>query len=100
MDYIIPICTIFIALVLPFAVNLVKQETWNSSVKMWVAIIFSGLAGLATGLIGGIPTSETLIAWVFSVVGGVQVAYAAFKSVGVTSTWLDALAKVNLNKKE
>ena len=99
MDYIIPISTIFIILILPFVVNLVKQESWDSSVKMWIAIVFSILAGLATGLIAGIPTPETLVSWIFSVVGGVQVAYAAFKSVGVTSTWLDALAKIDLNKK-
>ena len=33
-------------------------------------------------------------AWVtsiFACVGGVQVAYAAFKSVGITDKWLDAL---------
>ena len=28
---------------------------------------------------------------IFACVGGVQVAYAAFKSVGITDKWLDAL---------
>ena len=41
---------------------------------------------------GGVPTEPS--AWVTSIfasVGGVQVAYAAFKSVGITDKWLDAL---------
>lgn len=98
-EWITPICTIVLAVVLPFVINLVKNESWDSSIKMWIAIIFSGIAGLATGLIGGVPTTETLITWVFSVVGGVQIAYAAFKAVGVTSKWLDALENIDLNKK-
>ena len=99
MDYIYPICTLILVLVLPFVINLVKNSTWDSSVKLWVAIIFSGLAGLATGLIGGIPDSGTLVTWVLSVVGGVQVAYTACKSAGVTSKWLDALENIDISKK-
>lgn len=99
MDYIYPICTLILVLVLPFVINLVKNSTWDSSVKLWVAIIFSGLSGLATGLIGGIPDASTLVTWVLSVVGGVQVAYTAFKSAGVTSKWLDALEDIDLSKK-
>ena len=41
---------------------------------------------------GGMPTDAS--AWVtsiFACVGGVQVAYASFKAVGVTDKWLDAL---------
>lgn len=98
--YIMPVCTLILMIVLPFVVNLVKQESWSGNVKMWVAIIFSGLAGVATGLIGGIPTAETLVTWTLSVVGGVQVAYAAFKAVGVTSKWLDALGNVDLTSKK
>ena len=35
------------------------------------------------------------LACVMSTVGGVQVAYAAYKSAGVTSKWLDALSDVS-----
>ena len=50
---------------------------------------------------GGMPTDPT--AWVtsvFAAVGGVQVAYAAFKAVGVTDKWLDALLAMGTPKKD
>lgn len=50
-------------------------------------------------LVGGIPT--TPIEWVTCIVtaiGAVQIAYAAFKSVGVTSKWLDSLQALKLPK--
>lgn len=37
---------------------------------------------------------------IFTCVGGVQVAYAAFKAVGVTSKWLDSLLALGDVKKE
>ena len=49
----------------------------------------------------GIPTDPG--AWVtaiFACVGGVQVAYAAFKAVGVTDKWLDALLAMGAPKKD
>lgn len=49
----------------------------------------------------GIPTDPS--AWVtsiFACVGGVQVAYAAFKAVGITSKWLDSLLALGDVKKE
>ena len=37
---------------------------------------------------------------IFACVGGVQVAYAAFKAVGITSKWLDSLLALGDVKKE
>ena len=49
-EWITPICTIVLVVALPFVINIVKNESWDSSIKMWIAIIFSGIAGLVTGL--------------------------------------------------
>lgn len=94
VDWITPVSTLLISVVLPFVVNLVKQESWSTTAKMWVAIIFSGLVGLATGLLTGLPSSENLVTWTLATIGGVQTAYALFKSVGVTCKWLDALENI------
>lgn len=99
-DWIAPIATIVLVVVLPYVVNLCKQEAWNANLKRWLAIGLSLLAGVATGLMAGMPTSETLVTWVLAVIGGVQVAYAAFKTVGVTSGWLDALAGIGSKDEE
>lgn len=37
------------------------------------------------------PDPSAWVTSIFACVGGVQVAYAAFKSVGITDKWLDAL---------
>ena len=50
-----------------------------------------------------IVTDQATGAWVtaiFACVGGVQVAYAAFKAVGVTDKWLDALLAMGTPKKD
>lgn len=91
MEWIVPIASIIVCVVLPYVVNLVKQANWPTNTKRWIAICMSVVAGLAAGLIAGAPTPETLLTWVFGIVGGTQVAYTAFESVGVTSGWLDAL---------
>ena len=65
------------------------------------AIAVSALCGALTAMAGGMPTDPT--AWVtsiFAAVGGVQVAYAAFKAVGVTDKWLDALLAMGTPKKD
>lgn len=92
--WIMPIATLILCVVLPFVVNLCKQQTWSATMSRWVAIIFSVIAGIATGLLSGMPTPETLVTWVLAVIGGVQLAYSAFKAIGVTSGWLDALEGV------
>lgn len=93
-EWIVPIATLIICVVLPYVVNLCKKAQWSKNVKRWLAIGLSLIVGIATGVISGIPTSETLVTWVLAVIGGTQIAYSAFKSIGVTSTWLDALEGV------
>lgn len=93
-EWIAPVATLVICVVLPYIVNLLKKEQWSANVKRWVALVVSLAVGAAAGVIAGAPTPETLVTWILSVVGGVQVAYAAFKSIGITSGWLDALEGV------
>lgn len=94
MEWIAPIATLIICVVLPYVVNLCKKAEWSANVKRWLAIALSVIVGVATGLLAGVPTPETLVTWVLAVIGGTQVAYAAFKAIGVTSGWLDALEGV------
>lgn len=91
MEWIAPIATLIICVVLPYVVNLCKKAEWSANVKRWLAIGLSIIVGVATGLLAGVPTPETLVTWVLAVIGGTQIAYAAFKAIGVTSGWLDAL---------
>lgn len=93
-DWIMPIATLIICVVLPYVVNLCKKTQWSTNTKRWIAIVLCLIVGVATGIISGIPTPETLVTWVLAVIGGTQVAYSAFKSIGVTSGWLDALEGV------
>ena len=90
-EWITPIATLIICVVMPYIVNLCKKTQWGKNVKRWLAIGVSLLVGVATGIISGIPTPETFVTWVLAVIGGTQIAYSAFKSIGVTSTWLEAL---------
>lgn len=85
------------ALIVPFVVQLIRHEALTGRAAFWVATCVSVLAGLVSGFIGGIPANA--VAWVtciFAAVGGVQVAYAAFRGIGITNKWLDALADVHL----
>lgn len=92
--WITAIATLVICVVLPYVVNLCKKTQWSTNTKRWLAIGLSLLVGAATGIISGIPTPETLVTWVLAVIGGTQVAYSAFKSIGITSNWLDALEDI------
>ena len=77
--------TVATVLVVPYIVQAIKTKAMTGGVARWTAIAVSAMAG-------GVPTDPS--AWVtsiFACVGGVQVAYAAFKSVGITDKWLDAL---------
>ena len=94
MEWVGPIATLIIVVVLPYVVNLCKKAEWNANIKRWIAIGLSLIVGVATGVLSGVPTPETLLTWVLAVIGGTQVAYAAFKSIGITSSWLDALEGV------
>lgn len=91
MDWIMPIATLILCVAVPYVVNLCKKAEWDANTKRWLAIAFSLIAGVATALMAGVPTPETLVTWVLAVVGGIQLAYTAFKTIGVTSGWLDAL---------
>lgn len=86
-------------IVIPFLTNAIKTKAMSGNVARWVAIVVSIIGGIIVGLVGGVPTTPG--AWlttIFAVVGGVQIAYSAFKSVGITNAWLDALLNVNTNK--
>lgn len=92
MTIIQAIASIVSILIVPFLVQAIKSEAMSGNTARWVSIGVSVLAGVLTGLAGGIPSDPgAWVTCVFSVVGGIQVAYSAFKAVGVTSRWLDAL---------
>lgn len=92
------VCTV---LVVPYIVQAIKSKAMTGNMARWIAIAVSALCGALTAMAGGMPTDAS--AWVtsiFACVGGVQVAYAAFKSVGVTDKWLDALLALGDFKKD
>ena len=90
------VAAIVAVVIIPFLVNAIKTKAMTGSVARWVAIIVSVIGGIIVGLIGGVPTTpEAWLTTVFAIVGGVQFAYSAFKSVGITNAWLEALLNVN-----
>lgn len=93
--------TVVTVLVVPYLVQAIKSEAMGGNAARWLAIAVSALFGALTAMANGIPTDPG--AWVtaiFACVGGVQVAYAAFKAVGVTDKWLDALLAMGTPKKD
>lgn len=98
-EWITQVATLIICVVLPYVVNLCKNTAWSKTAKRWIAIVVSVIVGGATGIISGIPTPDMFVTWILAVIGGTQIAYAAFKSIGITSNWLDALDGVG-NKTE
>lgn len=92
MNGIEAIALLITALVVPYAVALIKNKTLTGNKARWIAIGVSVLAGVVTAFVSGIPADP--IAWITCIVaaiGAVQLAYSAFKSVGITCGWLDAL---------
>ena len=92
---------IVLSLIVPFAVQLIKTQAMEGKAARLLTLACSLLAGIVTGLVGGVPSDPG--AWVtcaFAVVGGVQAAYTLFKGVGITSKWLDALLGVTVGGKE
>lgn len=90
------VAAIVAVVVIPFLVNAIKTNAMTGNVARWVAVIVSVIGGIIVGLIGGMPTTpEAWLTTVFAIVGGVQFAYSAFKSVGITNAWLEALLNVN-----
>lgn len=94
--WIAPIAGIVIAIVIPFAVNLCTTTNCSGQTKRIIALVFSMAGGVACGFLSGMPTPETLLTWMLAVLGGVQTAYTAFKSVGVTSNWLEAALNIGV----
>ena len=93
--------TVVTVLVVPYIVQAIKTQVMSGNAARWIAIAASVLAGALTAIAGGIPTDPaSWVTSIFAAVGGVQVAYAAFKSVGVTSKWLDSLLALGDVKKE
>lgn len=93
--------TVVTVLVVPYIVQAIKTQAMSGNAARWIAIAASVLAGALTAMAGGIPTDPaSWVTSIFAAVGGVQVAYAAFKSVGVTSKWLDSLLELGDVKKE
>lgn len=83
------------ALVVPYVVALIRNEAITGNRARWLAVGVSVLAGVVAGFVGGIPaTIGDWVTCIFAAVGGTQVAYTAFRSVGVTSKWLTALMEV------
>ena len=96
MTVIEAVAAIVAVVIIPFLVNAIKTNAMTGNVARWVAVIVSVIGGIIVGLIGGIPTTpEAWLTTVFAIVGGVQFAYSAFKSVGITNAWLEALLNVN-----
>ena len=92
MNGIEAIALLITALVVPYVVALIKNKTLTGNKARWIAIGVSVLAGVVTAFVSGIPADP--IAWITCIVaaiGAVQLAYSAFKSVGITCGWLDAL---------
>lgn len=84
--------TVVTVLVVPYIVQAIKTQAMSGNAARWIAIAVSALAGVLTAMAGGIPADPaSWVTSIFACVGGVQVAYAAFKSVGITDKWLDAL---------
>lgn len=95
MTIIQAISTIISVLLIPWVVQLIKTQAMTGNTARWVSLAISLAAGITTGFIGGIPaTPGDWVTCILAVVGGIQIAYSAFKAVGITNSWLDALLNV------
>jgi hypothetical protein len=87
--------TVLLVLVIPFAIQAIKTKAMSANASRVVALALSLAAGAIAGFINGIPATPALwVAVIFAMVGGIQTAYAAFKAVGITNKWLDALLEI------
>lgn len=87
------------AIVVPYVVALVRNGAVTGNRARWLAIGVSVLAGIVSGVVGGIPmTPGQWITCIMAAIGGVQVTYALFRSIGITSKWLDALMEIGTKK--
>ncbi|NMM93853.1 hypothetical protein [Bifidobacterium oedipodis] len=95
MTVIQAVATVISVLVIPWLVQLIKTNTMSGVAARWTALIVSIVAGVVTGFVGGVPANPgDWVTCILAVVGGIQIAYSAFKAVGVTNAWLDALVNV------
>ena len=79
-------------LVLPYLVQFAASRSWPSAWKLAFAIAVSALFGLLGALIAsGMPSAAVLTVWIGAGILGTQVTVRAFKAIGLTSSWLDAL---------
>ena len=79
-------------LVLPYLVQFAASRSWPSAWKLAFAIAVSALFGVLGALVAsGMPSAAVLTVWMGAVILGTQVTFRAFKAIGVTSSWLDAL---------
>ena len=93
--------TIATVVVVPYIVQAIKTKAMSGTAARWLAIAVSAACGALTALAGGLPGDPAAcVTAVFAAIGGVQVAYAAFKSVGITDKWLDALLALGQLPKE
>ena len=84
--------TVLTVLVVPYIVQAIKSEAMGGNTARWLAIAVSAMCGALTAMADGMPADPSQwVTAILSCVGGVQVTYSAFKSVGVTDRWLDAL---------
>jgi hypothetical protein len=87
--------TVLLVLVVPFAIQAIKTKAMSANASRVVALVLSLTAGAIGGFINGIPETPALwVTVIFAIVGGIQTAYAAFKAVGITNKWLDALLEI------
>lgn len=87
------------AIAVPYIVALIRNQSITGRKAQWLAYGVSVLAGIASGFVGGIPaTAGAWVTCIFAAIGGVQVAYTAFKGVGVTCKWLEALMEIGTTK--
>lgn len=83
------------ALVVPYVVQLIKTDAISGNAARWLAIGISVIAGIVSGLVGGVPANlGEWVTCILAAVGGVQVFYSIFKAVGITNKWLDALGAI------
>lgn len=95
MTYIEMLSILIASLVIPYGVQLIKTKAIGAKAARWLAIGTSLVAGLLCGLVGGVPTTPAaLLTCAFATIGGVQTAYAAYRSVGFTNKWLESLQAV------
>lgn len=93
------ISVVFTVLIIPWAVQLIKNQAITGKAAMGLSFLLSLAAGLIAGFLTGIPTDPAQwVGFIFAIFGGVQGAYMTFKSVGFTNKWLEALLHVDLTE--